>query len=254
MFFLSKLLPSFVLPLFFSLILLLLGLARQRRRLMWAGVFVLIVSSNPLVGHYLIRSAEGWTERRSVTDIPVVDAVVVLSAGRAAAPGPGHVSEWKDANRFFGGVELWLAGKAPLLMFTGASIASRPDLPSEGEVLKEHARALGVPPDRIVVTPIVLTTADEAREIAGILRARQAPHPRVALVTSAFHMGRARQIFGQAGLAVEPFPVSFWSSDSQTMTVFSFVPSVSALNETHTALRELYGRAFYWLKGALAAR
>ena len=83
------------------------------------------------------------------------------------------------------------------------------------------------------------------------MRARQMPHARVVLVTSAFHMRRARQVFQQAGLTVEPFPVSFWSSDLGGFSVFWFLPSVNALSRTQTAIREWYGRAFYGLRGAI---
>lgn len=252
--FLSKVLPLFVLPLGFSLILLTLGLAKGRRRLAWAGVVVLLVSSNPFVGHFLIRSAEGWAERRPIAGVPIADAVVVLSAGRTLAPGPERMSEWNDANRFSAGVELALSGKAPLLVFTGAAMSTEPGVPTEGEVLAAQAMTLGVPANRIVVTSVVVNTADEAREVAALLRARQVPHGRVVLVTSAFHMSRARQVFQQAGLAVEPFPVSFGSSDTGGVSVFWFLPSVNALGKTQTALRELYGRAFYGIRGAIAPR
>ena len=253
MFFLSKLLPLFVLPLGVSSILLVVGLVKRRRRLIWAGVVVLLVSSNPMVGYFCIRSAEGWTQRRLIEGIPVADAVVVLSAGQTLAPGPARVSEWNDANRFFAGTELLLAGKAALLVFTGSVIAGAPGLRTEGDVLAAQARAQGVPADRIVVTPRVLNTADEAREVATVLRSRQVQNPRVVLVTAAFHMPRARQLFNQAGFVVEPFPVSF-RSPAFRMTVFSFLPSVTSLRDTQTALRELYGRAFYWVKDAIASR
>ena len=254
MFFLSKLLPLFVLPLGLSLILLTWGIARKRRPLMWAGVAVLFFSSNPLVGHFLIRSAEGWAVRRPIADIPVADAIVVLSAGRTLAPGPARISESSDANRFSAGTDLALKQKAPLLVFTGAAISSEPQGPTEGELLAAEARALGVPADRIVVTGHVLNTADEAREVAALFRARQLPNARVLLVTSAFHMPRARQVFQQEGLVVEPFPVSFWSENIGGFSVFWFLPSVSALAKSQTALREMYGRVFYGLRGAIASR
>jgi len=254
MFFLSKLLPLFFLPLGISLILLAFGLAKRRHRLAWAGVVVLFASSNPLVGHFLIRSAEGWVDRRPIVEGPMADAIVVLSAGRTLAPGPDRISEWNDANRFSAGTELALSGKAPLLVFTGAAIGSDSRVPTEGDILAAQARAQGVPADRIAVTGVVLNTADEAREVAGLLRARQMPQARVLLVTSAFHMRRARQLFQQAGLVVEPFPVSFWSSDLGGFSVFWFLPSVNALGETQTALREWYGRAFYGIRGAIASR
>ena len=134
-------------------------------------------------------------------------------------------------------------------MFTAAKISPESGVPSEGDVLAAQARAQGVPADRIAVTGVVLNTADEAREVAALMGSRQIPHARVLLVTSAFHMRRARQVFQQAGLVVEPFPVSFWSSDLGGFSVFWFLPSVNALGETQTALRELYGRAFYGIKG-----
>ena len=250
MYFLSKLLPLFVLPLGVSLILLGFGLVRRQRRFIWAGVVVLLVSSNPLVGHVLIRSAEGWVERRSLAEIAAGDAVVVLSAGRSIPPGPGRISEWHDTNRFFSGTELALAGKAPLLVFTGAEFSSEPGVPSEGDILMAQARALGVAPERMVVTPLVWNTADEAREVAEVLRSRQLRNPRIVLVTSAFHMRRARMLFEQSGMVVDPFPVSFWSSE-RTITLFSFLPSVSALEKSQTALREMYGRAYYWVRGTV---
>jgi uncharacterized SAM-binding protein YcdF (DUF218 family) len=249
--FLSKFLPLFVLPLGFSLILLVWGLARKRRRLAWAGVAVLFFSSNPLVGHFLIRTIEDWAERRPIIDVPVVDAIVVLSAGRTLAPGIDRVSESNDANRFAAGADLALRGKAPLLVFTGAAISSQPGGPTEGDVLAGEARALGVAADRIAVTGHVVNTADEAKEVAAVMRARQMPNARILLVTSAFHMPRARQVFRQEGLVVEPFPVSFWSENLGRFSVFWFLPSVSALTKSQTALREAYGRAFYAIRGAI---
>ncbi len=254
MFLLSKVLPLFVLPLGICLILIVWGLARRRRVPVIVAVVLLLVSSNPLVGHWLIRATEGWAVRPSVALSPVSDAIVVLSAGRDLAPGPERVSQWGDSNRFFAGVELFQAGKAPLLVFTGAAVFGAPDLPREGDALATQARALGVPVERIAITGLVANTADEAREVAGLLRARQIATPRVLLVTSAFHMRRARQVFEQQGLAVASFPVSFAVDSSNDLMLMRFIPSVDALSQTHTAVRELYGRAFYAMRGPAAPR
>ena len=127
MFYLSKLLPLFVLPLGLTLSALLVGLVLRVRWLTWMAVVVLWISSSPAVGQRVMRAAEAWAERVPVTDVSHADAIVVLSSGRSIAPGAGRVSEWGDADRFFGGVELFGAGKAPLLVFTGAG-QGPPDL------------------------------------------------------------------------------------------------------------------------------
>jgi hypothetical protein len=51
--------------------------------------------------------------------MPEADAIVILSGGRVPAPGDPPLSEWRDADRFFGGIDLYRAGRAPLLIFTG---------------------------------------------------------------------------------------------------------------------------------------
>ena len=134
----------------------LVGLLLRRRWLIWTGIAFLWLSSIPLVGGFLVRAAEGWAERIPASDAPIVDAIVVLSAGRTIAPGRTSISEWGDPDRFFGGVELFKAGKAPLLVFTEAGSPWEPDAPLEGEILAQHARALGIPPDHIVTTGQVL--------------------------------------------------------------------------------------------------
>ncbi|MFL0774594.1 MAG: hypothetical protein AB8A39_07525 [Prochlorococcus sp.] len=49
------------------------------------------------------------------------EAIVVLSGGRHPAPGAARVSEWHDPDRFMAGLDLYRAGKAPRLLFTGGA-------------------------------------------------------------------------------------------------------------------------------------
>ena len=245
MIYLSKILPIFFLPLGITFLLVLVGLARRQLILIWTGILILWFSSTPVVGTFLLRSTERWAERMAASDISSADAIVVLSAGRTVAPGRAMISEWQDPDRFFGGIELFDAGKAPLLVFTGGWVPWEPNAPLEGDVLAEYARKMGIPSDRIITTGRVATTADEVHAVAALLRVRQATTPRVIVVTSAFHMPRAQELFERAGLAVTAFPVDFRVPSQRTLGMIDFLPSPGALGETQTAIRELYGRVFY---------
>lgn len=247
MIYLNKILPLFVLPVGITLILIAAGLIRRQRSLIWAGLALLWISSTPLVANALFGVVEGGAERRPAVDAPTADAIVVLSGGRVTAPGAAAISEWGDPDRFFGGVELFQAGKAPLLVFTGGAVAWAPDDPREGDVLAKFAVAMGVPVDRILTTGAVLNTAEEAGAVAQLLHERRLDRARILLVTSAFHMSRARQQFESAGLAVSPFPVDFILSAGGRMTVLDALPTAGAQNRTSIALRELYGRLYYRL-------
>ena len=253
MLYVHKILPIFLLPVGVTLLLVLAGLLFRRRALIWTGVAVLWLSSTPLISALAVRAAEGWAERGQATDASEADAIVVLSGGRVVAPGKAAISEWQDADRFYGGVELFRAGKAPVLVFTGAWLPWEPEAVPEGELLGGYARAMGVPADGIVTTGPVTNTAEEARAVATLLRERRsAPAdrgaaPRVLLVTSAFHMPRARRLFERAGLTVVPFPVDFQVSAGRRMNVMGVLPSAAALKQTELAWREMYGRLFYFV-------
>jgi len=241
----NRLLPLFLLPVFLILALLVIGLVWRRRWVVVLAAAVLWTCSTPVIADRLLRATEHWAERPSVASMPTADAIVVLSSGRVIAPGPDRVFEWGDADRFFGGVDLLQAGKAPLLMFTGGASSANPNAPLEGELLTALAVRVGVPADRIVSTGRVGNTADEADAIVALLRERSALPARILLVTSAFHMPRASHLFGRVGLTVVPFPVDFGTSVRSGIGILDLIPNAIALERTHRAWREIYGQLLY---------
>ncbi len=237
---LSQLLPPLLLPLGAALILAVIGMASRRRWLTTIALIVLWLASTPITSRPLARFMEGGGERTLATAAPMADAIVVLSGGRLVAPGPDAVSEWRGANRFFGGLELLDADKAPLLVFTGGWSPRRPEAPTEGEVLAAWAERWGVAPDRILVTGRVTNTEEEAAAVAAL--AEPLHVRRVLLVTSAFHMQRATVLFERTGLEVIAFPVDFQVSDDWRFGVTSLLPGAGALNLNHQSLREAMAR------------
>ena len=96
----------------------------------------------------------------------------------------GIVSQWGGAiDRFFVGIDLLDAGKAPLIIFTRAQWPWL-NLPPEGEILAKRALTMGVNPSQILLTGTVTTTAEEADEIKTLMEF--AGMERVILVTSAY--------------------------------------------------------------------
>ena len=69
--------------------------------------------------------------------------------------------------------------------------------------------------------------------------------PRIILVTSAFHMRRAKMLFERKGFEVDPFPVDFQVSDRQKTTILSFLPKAEYLEDSEIAMREGVGMLYY---------
>ena len=249
MLYLSKILPVFVLPTGVILLLLAFSLWFRRRALVAAALVLLWLASTSLVSDPLMRAVEGWQARQPVASAPAADAIVVLSGMLQHAGGPGGQDEWTDSvDRFDAGVALAKAGKAPLLMFTGGWLPWHPEAKPEGDVLRERAIDRGIPADRIVVTGIVRNTDEESRAVAAVLRSRESSGrtASVILVTSAYHMRRARLLFARAGLSVTPFPVDFQTSTAP-FTFLRLLPRAASIEHTETALRECYGYLYYRL-------
>jgi uncharacterized SAM-binding protein YcdF (DUF218 family) len=132
--YLHKILPTLILPLGLIFLLLCFGLLLKSRKLILLASILLWLSSTPFISSFAIRSVEGWAERIQAIDASEADAIVVLSGGRVIAPGLAGVSEWSDADRFYGGVELYKAAKAPILIFTGGWVPWEPNAKPEGEI------------------------------------------------------------------------------------------------------------------------
>jgi uncharacterized SAM-binding protein YcdF (DUF218 family) len=90
----------------------------------------------------------------------------------------------------------------------------------------------------------VENTADEAVAVKELI----SPSKRIIIVTSAYHMNRAKRLFEKQGFEVIPYKVDYKSERNNEITIIDFLPSADNLNITETGLRELLGRLFYLIK------
>jgi len=245
MLFLNKLLPIFFLPLGIVFLLLILAVWRRRRWPIFTAGAVLYVSSINVVSQSLIGWLESHFPAVAIVQVEPADAIVVLGGIFGPPTKPGYLANVGDAvERLEGGIRLYQAGKAPTLVFTGGRIPWEDRTRVEGEDARDAAIARGIPADRIVVTREVGNTADEARAIAALMREKK--RKRVILITTGWHLPRAAWLFQKAGVAFTAFPVDFRRRPNP-ITLIDFLPRGESLEDTETALREIYGNLFYRL-------
>ena len=199
-----------------------------------------------LVADLLCKLVEYPWQRIDENSAPFADAIVVLSSsGLNKAPGKANIIEWRDPDRFFAGVSLFQKKKAPKLFFTGGVSPFEKTSKDEGTLYKEYAVSLGIPSESIDITNRVFNTADEAIEIKRMLNEAK-NQKKIILVTSAFHMQRAKKQFERQGLYVHPFPVDFKTSKfSPWQSPYQWIPNSQSLSRSSLALREILGRIIY---------
>lgn len=242
MIYLHKVLPVLLSPIFVFSVLVMIGTWRKRRTLCYVALAGLWLLATPVASDSLFRFIEEYSVKKSITKIPSADAIVVLSGMLSDSPGEdGLEQEWGDPDRFFAGLQLYKAGKSKRLIFTRGRMPWAVVKESEGDILRRAAMESGIPSRSISLTEEVANTKEEAAAVRKIMG--DSPS-QVILVTSAFHMPRAKTVFEREGMGVVTYPVDFKVSVKQ-ITVMDFLPDARALYLSDIAIRELIGRAYY---------
>jgi uncharacterized SAM-binding protein YcdF (DUF218 family) len=242
MIYLHKILPTFVLPIMLVIIVILIGLIKNKKKLIYIALGALYIISTPIFSNNFFKLVEGSEYRKPISAIDSADAIIVLSGMlEINEVGDSTYIEWGDPDRFFGGIALFKAGKAQKLVFTGGKMPWDKVKKTEGEVLKEYAISNGIPCENILVTKDVENTADEAVAVKELI----SPSKSIILVTSAFHMYRAKRLFEKQGFGVTPYKVDYIAIDGNITTIMDFIPSAGSLGITESGMRENLGRLYY---------
>lgn len=116
---------------------------------------------------------------------------------------------------------------------------------SSARLMTEVAHAWGINPDRIVVQDKPVNTAGEARAMAGRVQANE----RVILVTSAFHMHRAMDLFQDLGINVLPAPTNHLVDPSRDQKHIGHqLPQSGYIEYAERTLWEWLGLVWAWMQ------
>ncbi|NBO50215.1 MAG: YdcF family protein [Chitinophagia bacterium] len=242
--YLHKILPILFLPSGFIILLVLFGLLKRKPLLIWLGLILFYLFAIPVVSDTIFSYVEKGQLRKDLKNVPSADAIVVLGGMfNYVKTENGGMNEWGDPDRFFGGIELYKAGKASEIIFTGAKMPwADKNQETEGESLKNYAIDMGVPDSVIKISGLVTTTEDESKEVKKLLLTSK----NIILVTSAFHMPRAKSLFERQGFNVITYPVDS-KVTLEERTIIDYLPEADSFKRSETGIRELIGRVFYSL-------
>lgn len=245
MIYIHKILPIFLLPIMLTIIVILIGLFKNKKKIIYIAIGVLYIISMPIFSNNFFKIIEGDEYKKPLDLINSADAIVVLSGILAINEiGDSTYIEWGDPDRFYGGIDLFKAGKAQKLVFTGGKIPWNKSRKTEGVVLKEYAIRNGIPSNKIFVTKDVENTADEAMAVKELMGSNK----KIILITSAYHMYRAKMIFEKQGIKVIAYKVDYQVNRNSQITIIDFLPSAGSLGMVESGIRELLGRLYYLLK------
>lgn len=184
-------------------------------------------------------------------DAPSADAIVLLGGGIGSNTNVYPYAEMSSgSDRVWHAARLYKAGKAPLIIASGEE-----GRPAHLPLLVD----LGVPEDAIVFEEESRNTEENAKFVMKIVRGEEgvdsgtsninlrSPKPKVLLVTSVWHMRRAKLMFERYApeLEVIPAPTDYEATvvTGHPLSFGDFLPNPDMLASNTRCLKEYIG---YW--------
>lgn len=251
MYYLNKIIGYSVTPVGMAFVLLIIGLLLnwfKRRGCCWAkggqgwmiaAAVWLWLWSTPLMSYFVGATLEheflinGQVLRAE--SYPKAEAILLLGGSMGVEERLGaHAEMWGSADRVWRAVELYKAGKAPKIYVTGGKVEM-----STAKLLVD----LGVPREAVVFDESPRNTEEEAKAAA------KRTERKVLVVTSAWHMKRARLMFEKYAPDLEVFPAPRdFENTMGTMnvwSVFSLLPNPTSLMWNSISFHEWIGLVGY---------
>lgn len=239
-FILSKVLLFLLYPLFWIFVMLIIALVakspRRRKRFFIASIILLYVFSTPFL---LNQVARAWSiEPFLAKEAKVYSCAIVL--GGFSGPDKNNNGFFNgSADRFIQGLKALTTGRAKHILITGGNGSLFPGQFSEGNWVKTQLNELKIPDTSVLIENRSRNTIENAVFSKAVLQKARLEPPYL-LITSDFHMRRARMIFEKEGYEVTPYPCNFMAGNTG-ISLYDFIPDGGSIGGWNLYLKELVG-------------
>jgi uncharacterized SAM-binding protein YcdF (DUF218 family) len=253
MFFLGKAFWIAAQPLTLALIfqiLAFLALVRGRGKLsgflsLLAGALLFVVLFTSL-GAWSLQQLEARYPRPVLTTPPTCMIVLGGAFDLEVSAGRGGMEMNQAADRFVEAARLARLYPLAKILVSGGDGSFSGDYKGDADLSPAYFKAMGVEPSRIIRETSSRNTAENVGETKALLETSHLTD--CLLITSAYHMPRAKALFDQAGVATVPWPSDYRSSGRVELRFDFTQPSLNA-QLASTAAREWGAIWFSRLRG-----
>lgn len=254
MFFVSKLLTFLTQPVFWAILLLLVGLLAWRRwrkaglAMCWAALVVLLLTGWQAPISVLMHQLESrYPAPPASTNLAQYQGIIVLGGAMEDSEYwqvPGRIALRGEGERMIVPVALMRRNPHLKMIFTGGDENLNPGNLTEADRAKIFFDLLEVDGSRVTYESKSRTTYENG------LFSSQLPGVNIGepwlLLTTAAHMQRSMAVFKKLGWNVTPYCVDFRTTGNTDWTGYSIRRGVESW---FYYLHETIGYAAYWLTG-----
>ncbi len=250
-FYLSKILSFAITPLFWIIALIVVAVAFKppgiRRVSLVLSLIITLFFSNQLVYRLAVDMLEVPIVKESDITMDIETAVVL--GGTASWHIPSERVRFSGAaDRLWQGIALLKHQEIKKIVFTGGTADLLQEKRREAEYVAEYVQMLGVA-DSLFLTENSSRNTHENALMCAQMFDSLGMDKEIILITSAFHMKRARGCFEKAGFRVIAYPCDPLTNGDRPKFDEFIVPSAEALSGWNIILREWIGYLTYKFKG-----
>lgn len=250
-FYLSKILSFLLSPTVWIIALLALAIFSKKdklkkRSLFWAFVLAAVLS-NPFLFDEVMRA---W-ERPGISADSLekkYDFGIVLTGGVRYDAQLNRSDFQQEGDRLVQAIDLYKNHKIKNIVISGGSPTIFKRGYSEADVWKDYLLRIGIPKRDIIVETESRNTQENAEKTSALILAEK-KKPDCLLITSAFHMKRAKDCFTQCKLDVDEYPVARYAGPRKFHLNHLLIPSAQTLQNWYLLIHEIVGYYVYALMG-----
>ncbi|GAB3652676.1 YdcF family protein [Echinicola sediminis] len=254
-FYLAQLLTFLVMPLTLVIACFLMAyFGKQptfKKRCCVTGIALLLFFSNQFISNLAMKTWE--PETKAIKGMPVYEVGIVLTGvTNLDKTATDRTFFNKGADRATHAVQLYKLGKLRKILITGGQGLNPTNPNTEAKLLADFMVIAGVSMDDIMIENKAVNTRQNALFSSELLSEKGFdPDLTHLLITSAFHMKRAKGCFDKAGLKTDTFPVDYYSSDVKVDFKSLAIPLPEGFVLWHKLFKEWIGITVYKFMGYL---
>ena len=247
-FFLSKILTFLISPIVIIIVLLFAAAivknSFRRKRILIASIALLILFTNPYIIDQLHKR---WELRYSnYTQEKHYEAAIVLSGFMSFDEDLNRMTFGESVDRLTEGLVLYRKGQIDKIIISGGSGSMIKDI-RESAIAKDFLVDYCAVPDSIVIIDTLSrNTYENAVESKKLMKSHQIQS--ALLITSAFHMRRAKGCFDRLGINTDIYATDV-SPKQEYYPSDLFIPSTRNLVKWETLMHEVIGVIIYKIQG-----
>ncbi|MCU4176597.1 YdcF family protein [Carboxylicivirga sp. N1Y90] len=221
--------------------------ANYKKVLRFSAFAIFLLFSNTALFNWTITKWEGPMENTQV-EISKASNIVILGGYSSINSKSNKILFFQSVDRLLQALPIYHQNPGSKIILSGGSAEIMFEETPEATYLKDYLVSINIPEKDIFVESHSRNTNENAIHTKQVLSSINS-NLDVILITSAFHMRRAKMCFEKTGIKVTPYYSHFLQHTNQLKPGEYFIPSLATLNQWPLLLKEWLGLLMYKING-----